>query len=231
MSEEISILWSDEHYVVVRKPAGLLVHRSPIAKEVQDVLLQRLRNQLKQRIYLIHRLDRPTSGALLVGLSSEAAHKAVTLFETRQTRKEYLAIIRGHLSEEVRVDHPLQEEPGRAAQEAQTLFRPLNTAELPIPVGRYQSARYGLVSANPETGRMHQIRKHLKHLSHPIIGDTTYGDGRQNRAVREHLGLHRMMLHAHRLSFEHPYSGEAVEVTAPPSDEFQAMMDALSWTL
>lgn len=231
MSDEIPILWRDEHYLVVHKPAGLLVHRSSIAKEVQEALLQKLRNQLKQRIYLVHRLDRPTSGALLVALNSDAANKAVELFETRQIHKEYLAVIRGHLKDTIRVDHALREEPDRPAQDAQTLFTPLNEAELPIPVGRYQSARYGLISAKPETGRMHQIRKHLKHLSHPIIGDTTYGDGRQNRAVREHLSLHRMMLHAHRLSFNHPYTGEAIKVTAPPADEFKTMLEALNWTL
>jgi tRNA pseudouridine65 synthase len=231
MNSPIPILWQDEHYVAVHKPAGLLVHRSSIAKDVRDVLMQRLRNQLKKRIYLIHRLDRPTSGLILVALSSESARAAAQLFEARETQKEYLAIIRGHLADNILVDHALQEEPGRPEQDARTYFTSLNSAELPIPVGRYDSARYGLVAARPETGRTHQIRKHLKHLSHPIIGDTTYGDGRQNRAVREHLGLHRMMLHSHKLGFQHPFTGESITLEAPPGNGFQDMLRALDWSI
>jgi tRNA pseudouridine65 synthase len=231
MKEQIPILWQDEHYVAIHKPAGLLVHRSSIAKDVQDTLVQRLRDQLGRGVFLVHRLDRPTSGVLLVALSSEATRKAGALFQAREIRKEYLAIIRGHLPEELLVDHALRDEPQRPEQGARTLFRPLDTAELPIAVGRYPSARYGLISAQPETGRTHQIRKHLKHLRHPIIGDTTYGDGRQNRAVREHLGLQRMMLHAYRLTLDHPYGGAPIEIESPPEDDFKAMMSALGWTL
>ncbi|MCW8904143.1 pseudouridine synthase, partial [Sedimenticola sp.] len=163
---ELTILYRDEHYIAVDKPAGLLVHRTRISEDTRFVL-QTLRDQIGRRVYPVHRLDRPTSGVLVFGLDSDAARRLVQLFEQRQVRKRYLAVVRGYTAESDVIDYPLREEGHKAPQAAVTGYRRLATVELPIAVGRYASARYSLLEVRPETGRMHQIRKHMKHIFHP----------------------------------------------------------------
>jgi len=209
----LDILYRDEHFVAVDKPAGMVVHRTRIA-EGAEPLLQMLRDQIGRRVYPVHRLDRPTSGVILFALSPESARGVCAGFESRVVDKRYWAVVRGYTDEEGIIDYPLAEEKGKPRQEALTRYSRLATVELPLPVGPHPTARYSLVEARPETGRMHQIRKHLRHIAHPIIGDTTYCEGRQNRLFRHHLDLHRLMLFARELRFEHPYSGEEVRIRA-----------------
>ncbi len=237
--EQLEILYIDEHLVAVNKPSGLLVHRSPIDRRETRFALQIVRDQLGRWVYPVHRLDRPTSGVLLMGLSPESARHLSEHFAAGRVEKQYLAVVRGVPEDAGEIDHPLLEEldkmmdprsrTDKEAQQALTRFRRLATAELPVPVGRYPTSRYALVEATPVTGRRHQLRRHLKHIFHPIIGDTKYGEGRHNRFFREAFDCHRMLLAAVRLAFPHPDSGEQLTLTASLDDSFSAVMKAMQW--
>lgn len=219
----LQILYQDRHYVAIDKPPGLLVHRSPIARD-RVFALQTLRDQLGQRVYPVHRLDRATSGVLVFGLSAEAAGRLAALFESQAVDKEYLAVARGWTDGEGLIDHPVADEDGSgAAQPARTRYRRLGAVELPFAVDRYPSARYSLLCVRPETGRRQQIRKHFKHISHHLIGDTTHGNSRHNRFFRERLGLGRLLLMARRLRFDHPYGGAAVCIEAPTDGDWSSV--------
>lgn len=225
--------------MAVNKPAGLLVHRSDLDRHETEFALQIVRDQLAQRVYPVHRLDRPTSGVLLFALSPEATSRAGAAFDADAVRKTYLAIVRGIGEEEAVIDYPLQDLPERyetknnsgedTAREALTSYRRLAMVELPLPVGKFPTVRYSLLKVTPRSGRRHQIRRHLKHVFHPIIGDTTYGEGRHNRLFRNELGTSRMLLHALELSFPHPWSGEPVIVRAPLDEEFSSLIRRLGW--
>lgn len=226
----LEVVYRDERFIAVAKPAGLLMHRSDIAERVDDFLLQRLRDQIRRRVYIVHRLDRPTSGVVLFGLDVEAARAACAAWEAQAVDKRYLAVVRGWPAAEGTIDYPLIEEPGRAAQPAVTAWRRLACAELPIAVGRYTSARYALLEVRPLSGRLHQIRKHFHHISHHLIGDTTHGDGRHNRAFREHCASHRLLLHAARLRLPQPFAtGEMLDLRCPPGGDLQATFARLGW--
>jgi tRNA pseudouridine65 synthase len=229
MSSPLTILYRDEQTIAVDKPAGMLVHRSWIAEEDEIFLLQTLRDQIGQRVYPVHRLDRPTSGVMLFALSSEAARAMCGVFEQRSVTKEYLAIVRGYTDERGHIDYALQEEPHKAPQQAITDYKRLATVELPIPVGRYQSARYSLVQVTPLTGRMRQIRKHFHHIFHPLIGDTSHGEGRHNRLFREQFDCHRLLLHARRLRLPPPHLAEPLTIEAPLPAEFLRLFDEFGW--
>ncbi|MGB5198614.1 MAG: pseudouridine synthase [Sedimenticolaceae bacterium] len=210
----LKILYQDAYYVAIDKPPGLLVHRSPISRD-RVFVLQTLRDQLARRVYPVHRLDRATSGVMLFGLSAEAARRMVALFEARRVDKEYLAVARGWVDDCGLIDHPVADAQGSGvAQPARTRFLRLAKVELPFMVDRYPSARYSLVSVTPETGRRQQIRKHFKHISHHLIGDTTHGNGRHNRFFRSHFGVRRLLLTSRQLAFVHPYRQTHVKIVA-----------------
>lgn len=210
----LNILFQDAHFVAIDKPPGMLVHRSRISTDSVFVL-QTLRDQLQRRVYPVHRLDRATSGVLVFGLSAAAAGLLVRQFERRSVDKEYLAVVRGWVGVDDVIDHPLSDDEGSGRlQGARTRYHRLATIELPVRVDRYPSSRYSLVSVVPETGRRQQIRKHFKHISHHLIGDTTHGNGRHNRLFRERYNIRRLLLMARRLDFDHPYRGRRVSVSA-----------------
>ena len=225
----LPVLYQGDLRVAVHKPAGLLVHRSPISRD-RVFLLQTLRNQLGRHVYPVHRLDRATSGVLLLALDSGTAQALAAQFEQGSVDKEYRALARGWVDDEGLIDHPVADQDGNGqAQPAQTRYRCLQRVELPCAVDRYPSARYSLVSVTPLTGRRQQIRKHFKHISHHLIGDTTHGNGRHNRFFREHYGIHRLMLSAHRLCFTHPRSGERICLQALPEAEWERLFTAFGW--
>lgn len=235
----LPILYQDEHLVAIDKPAGLLVHRTALARRERWFAMLMLRDQLGQHVFPIHRLDRPTSGVLLFALSSDCAARMALQFEQHRIEKEYLALVRGWLQEEGELDYPLKEEldkttdskaqQDKAAQAAVTLYQPKALLELPIAAGRYATARYSWMRLAPKTGRKHQLRRHMAHLRHPIIGDTTHGDGRQNRAFASATRVARLMLHANRLCFTHPYDGHKVEVNAPLPNSWQSLKESSMW--
>ena len=209
----LTILYQDEHLVAIDKPAGLLVHRGWGNDEQPAV--QRLRDQVGRFVYPIHRLDRATSGVLLFALSSEVARDMQQLFRERAIEKTYLALCRGTQALGT-VDHPLSKEKDGDKQSARTEFQLLDSA-----------GRYGLYKAKPITGRLHQLRRHLKHMSHPIIGDVRYGKGKHNRLFRQEYGFHRLALHCRGLSFVQPRTGEELNVEAPLPLEFATVLTRL----
>ena len=236
-SPDLDILYQDEHFVAVNKTAGLLVHRSWLDCHATEFALQKVRNQVGQYVYPIHRLDRPTSGVLLFALNKEAA-KAVSLqFEEHQISKHYLAVVRGHL-ESGEIDYPLKEildkiadkkaQQDKPAQSAFTRYEQCDKTETPYPVRPYSSSRYSLISLFPETGRKHQLRRHLAHLRHPIVGDTTHGDGKHNKMFREKFDSHRLLLHAFQLSFLHPFQDKIINIEAPLDHEFTELLSTLN---
>ncbi|OOZ37865.1 pseudouridine synthase [Solemya velesiana gill symbiont] len=225
---DLQIVYRDPWYVAIHKPAGLLVHRTRIA-DGDRFAMQMLRDQLGQWVYPVHRLDRPTSGVLVFALSSEAARSLVRLFETRQVDKRYLAVVRGYTDLQGHIDYPLLEEEATERQAAITDYRRLATVELPIPIGRYQTARYSLLEVMPVTGRMRQIRKHMKHIFHPIVGDTSHGDGRHNQMFRDRFNSRRLLLQAAQLTFVHPYTGEEQIILAGEDPELDRLFSVLGW--
>lgn len=234
MISEEDILYFDEHYVAVSKPAGLLMHPTSIARHENETLLKQVRNTLGRRVYPVHRLDRPTSGVVLFALSSDAAAKLCEMFAQRNVNKNYIAVVRGYTDDEGLIDYPLKplvdkydQKKSFEAQSAVTRYETISRVEVPVAVKPYQSARYSLLNVQPETGRQRQIRRHLKHVFHPIAGDPKHGDGNHNRMLKEHFGLNRLMLHAKCVEFVHPYSGEKVVVKAKLPPGFAQFLDRL----
>ena len=236
---KVHILYQDEDLVVIHKPAGLLVHRSYLARREKYFAMQMTRDLVGCHVFPVHRLDRPTSGVLLFAKSSEMANQLCEQFATKSVEKHYLALVRGNMHTEGLLDYPLKQEldelgdkdvdPNKDAQEAQTSYRPLLNSEIPYPSGRYATSRYALVHLTPHTGRKHQLRRHMAHLRHPIIGDTTHGDGKQNRFMREHSGINRLWLIAKKLAFNHPRTGERISVETELETEWLELFALLGW--
>lgn len=236
-ASELTILFRDDALVVINKPSGLLVHRSPIDRHETRFAVQMLRNQLGRRVFPVHRLDKGTSGALAFALDRDTATALAEQLANQRVRKTYLAIVRGWPADTGVIDHPLDAvedayvpAAGTAAKPCRTAYRTLATVELPVRVDRYPTSRYALVELEPETGRRHQLRRHLAHVSHPIIGDSTYGKGRHNRLFADRFGVRRMLLACVQLEFTHPSTGQAVRVQADPGKEFDALRRQLQWS-
>lgn len=238
------VIYLDEQLVAVNKPSGLLVHRSPIDRHETRFALQQVRDQLGQRVYPVHRLDKPTSGVLLFGLSPDIARQLSAQFADRSVGKEYLAVLRGHCPEAGCIDHPLREESDRMAlggtaprsqsqprppQEALTRYRRLATVEIPVAVERYPQTRYCLVSLRPETGRRHQLRRHMKHLGYPVIGDAKHGKGVHNRFFQARYNCHRLLLACVGLELVHPSTGVPLRLAAALDEPFWRVLQAFGW--
>lgn len=235
---ELPILYQDEHMIAIDKPAGLLVHRSMIDKRETRFALQMLRDQIGQHVYPVHRLDRPTSGVLLFALSSDIARDLCESFAKEgEVHKTYYAMIRGFANDHDVIDYPLKEildktTDGKARQDKEpqsaiTEYNTLATAELPYAVGRYQSVRYSLVKLQPQTGRKHQLRRHMAHIRHPILGDTTHGDGKQNAFFFEHFTLRRLMLMAQCLTLPHPITKDTITLQTGFDQQWLNVFDRL----
>lgn len=224
----LEIVYKDETLVIINKPTGMLVHRTSLDHGETVFAVQRLRDQIGMKVHPVHRLDKPTSGLLVFALDVDALKAMQSQFTDRNVEKTYWAVVRGYVNESGTIDYPLRREDDpysqaatEGSQSAVTHYRCLAQTELPIPVGRYPTTRYSFVELKPETGRKHQLRRHLAHLRHPIVGDTRHGDGVHNRFFREHFGIHRLLLHAQSLSFNHPASGDRITLTATVDDAFQ----------
>lgn len=227
----LNLLYEDEALVVVDKPPGIAVHRSNLIGADDDYLIDRLRTQVAGTLYLAHRLDRATSGVLLVAKSREIAAELGRQLMARTVDKDYLAVVRGWPAESGCIDHPLSGASLKGPlREARTYWRRLATVEVPLEMGRYPQQRYALLAVSPETGRYQQIRRHFAHASHHLIGDTTHGRGDHNRLFRIHWSMHRLLLHAWRLQFDHPSSGTRTSVVAPLDPSWQRIVDAFGWT-
>ena len=237
-AEPLEILYRDDLVVAINKPSGLLVHRSPIDRRETRFAVQELRNQLGQYVYPVHRLDKPTSGVLLFALNPETAKHLSMQFQQHSVDKTYLAVTRGYFPEQGRLDHPLREKADKrvdqhrtqdsAPQAAVTDYRRLATVELNVAVDRYPQSRYSLVQLKPVTGRRHQLRRHCKHLGHPIIGDAKHGKGVHNRYFAEHLACPRLLLACNELKLIHPNGGE-LRLRAGLDPIFSGLIHRFGW--
>ncbi len=228
----LAILYRDENLIAINKPSHLLVHRSSIDKYETQFAVQLLREQLGQRVYPIHRLDKPTSGVLLFALNNEMTK--IMSEQWQQVEKIYWAVTRGKV-ENTHIDHPITTKPDKGdnftqpkVQAAQTEIKVLASTLLKVGFGKqsekYPTTYFSLVQAKPRTGRKHQIRKHLKHINHPIVGDTRYGRGEINRYFRQHYDIHRLLLHCQSLSFYHPISHQQIIIEAALDETWKTAM-------
>jgi tRNA pseudouridine65 synthase len=226
------ILHIDEHIVVVNKPAGIPVHRSRLVNDGDVYLIDQVRALVEGPLHLIHRLDRATSGVLLIGRNSEVAGTLGRQFMQRDVEKTYLAVCRGWPEETGELDYPLpgvRENSDR--KPALTRWRRLASIEVPIAINRYPQQRYALVEVSPETGRYRQIRRHFAHLRHPLIGDTSHGRTEHNRLFKQYYSVHRLLLHAQRLQFDHPVDGQRISIEAPLDAEFAGLLERFDWSI
>ena len=236
----LGIVHRDDWLCAIHKPSGLLVHRTTLDRDETRFAVQILRDQIGCRVHPAHRLDRGTSGVLLFALDRDVARLLGAQFEMGIVVKRYLAVVRGHPPEEGTIDHPLArqlddyEQPPPAGavagpQRAVTRYRRLAITELPHAVDRYPTSRYALLEVVPETGRRHQIRRHLKHVAHPVIGDATYGKGRHNRLFAQLFGSDRLLLACVELRLTHPVTGAPLALRAPLAQDFAHVAVALGW--
>ncbi|MCB2219165.1 MAG: pseudouridylate synthase [Bacteroidetes bacterium] len=223
---QLDVIYHDPYLVAINKPPGLLVHKTPMAGDASPCALQVLRDQIHQRVYPCHRLDRKTSGVLLFALDPKTNRLTQAQFSKNLVAKVYLAIVRGFTEETGTIDYPLVREDG-TIQDARTSFITIARSEIPLPYGKHNTSRYSLIRIKPLTGRTHQIRKHLAHIFHPIIGDRPYGCNKQNKLFKEKWGMSTMMLHAISLEFVHPVTGELLKIEAKLHDEFIRMLKVL----
>ena len=229
----LEILYQDEYLVAINKPSGLLVHKSMIDKHEIYFAMKILSNQIGKWVYPVHRLDKPTSGVLLFALDSHTAKLLSEQFAEHTIIKKYLAIVRGYTDDTGTIDHLLKDKFDKIAhrdisqelegKEAITHYKTLDKIELDFTVGKYDKVRYSLVELTPLTGRKHQLRRHLKHISHHILGDTKYGRGEHNKFIREQFDCHRLLLHASSLEFKHPYSNKNIIIEAKIDEIFYKM--------
>lgn len=236
MFDALPIVYQDDTLVAVRKPSGLLVHRTALARGETRFALQLLRDQLGRHVYPVHRLDRPTSGLLLFALDPDTARELGAAFTAQRVHKRYLAVVRGVGPEHEWLDAPLREEDGRRPkaemppQPARTEVRRLDSVELPIQVDRYPQARYSLIEARPLSGRRHQIRRHLAGRGYPIIGDAKHGKGLHNRFFRERLACPRLLLAAVGMSFRHPERQATLHLSATVDADMCQLFERFGWS-
>ena len=227
MNKPLEILYEDEYLVAINKPHGLLVHQSSIARNADEFAVQLLRDQIGQRVYPTHRLDRKTSGVLLFALDKATNQSLTQQFTDKTITKKYWAIVRGFAPDELTIDYALRKDNG-VLQDAVTKIKTVQRAEIDLPFGKHSTSRYSLVEAEPITGRMHQIRKHMAHILYPIIGDRPHGCNKQNKLWLEKFGMKTMLLHAHSLTFTHPKSLEEITFSAQPSEIFKEVTRLLN---
>jgi tRNA pseudouridine65 synthase len=238
-SMPLDVVYRDDSLVAIAKPSGLLVHRTTLDPHERVNAVRLLREQIGRPVHPVHRLDRGTSGVLLFALDPAIVPRLAAAFERREVRKVYLGIVRGWPPDDGRIDVALDRivdafdarlgGTEAAAQDAVTRFRTLATVELPVRVDRYPTSRYALVELRPSTGRRHQLRRHLRHIAHPLVGDTTHGHGRHNRLFRERFDSHRLLLAAVELELVHPVHGTPLCLRAQLAADFAGVVAALGW--
>lgn len=232
----LDIIFQDEFIIAINKPPGLLVHRSPIDRHEKRFAMQLVRDQIGQYVFPVHRLDRPTSGVLLFALSADVARLLNQQFANQQIDKTYFAIVRGHSPDDGVINYSLKEkldkiadkmaDQDKPAQEAITNYQTLRKFDLPFAVSRYPSARYSLVKLQPKTGRKHQLRRHMAHINHPIVGDTNHGDGKHNKFLREQYGFFNLALTCHSMALCHPITQLQVVLKCEFDENIRSLLSA-----
>lgn len=245
MSSALNVVYEDDFLLVVDKPSGLLMHPSWLDRNERDTLAGRIKRYLASQgigasqVHTVHRLDRPTSGLVLVAKNVNTARHLSNQFKQHAVEKKYWAICRGFFPDHATIDYPLKEEldkigdktasKPREEQPAKTIFKTLGRAELAMPVSRYSKSRFSWLECSPLSGRKHQIRRHLKHSRHPIIGDTRYGCRHHNKVVKENLNLHALALRAVELTFVHPVLLSTMTLTSELNKDWQQRLATFGW--
>lgn len=225
-AKPLEILYQDQDLVAVNKPGGIMVHNSKISGDTTFVL-QLLRDQLGMHVHPLHRLDRPTSGVLLFALHPESARHYCKLFAEKTIQKRYLCLVRGHSPERFESEQPLQNEKKTELLTAHTEFTTLEHFTIPLPNKRFDSTRISLIHAYPHTGRTHQIRRHLKHLNHPILFDRLHGDTQLNHLLKAWFDHEGLTLHSDELQCE-LQNGSSLSIQAPAPESFQHLLNKLA---
>ncbi|WP_299001977.1 pseudouridine synthase [uncultured Tenacibaculum sp.] len=227
----VSILYEDDYIVCASKPNNVVVHHAHHSRNVADEasLLQLLQEQCGEKMYPIHRLDRKTSGILLLAKKSEYVAKFQELFTNNQIQKTYYGIVRGHAPETKIIDSPVKGRDTNVHKDAETHLETLKTVTVDIPVKPYDTSRYSLVKLMPKTGRLHQLRIHMNKISHPLIGDPKYGDKNHNIMFLENFNCENLFLHARSLEFIHPYSNEKLEIIAELPQDWNTVFERFGW--
>ncbi len=215
MDGKINIVFEDDYLVVVNKPNNTLVHHSYYARNIhEDSLLQLLRQQTGDRFFPVNRLDRKTSGAILLCKAKEHVSSFQALFDQKTIQKVYHALVRGHVLEAQTIETPVKNERGNY-KSALTKVTPISHLAVDIPVEPYPTSRYTILEMQPITGRTHQLRIHANKIAHPIIGDHKYGNRHHNRMFAEQLNFPDLFLHCKTTSFIHPFTDQKVDIHAP----------------
>ena len=227
----VEIVHQDEHCIVVNKPNNILVHHAYHSrnKSEEDSLLQLLEQQLGKKLYPIHRLDRKTSGIILLATETSYVSKFQELFTHHEIQKTYYGIVRGFAPESKVIDSPVKGRDADVYKEAETQMHTLAKIQLEIPVKPYDSSRYSLVKLLPKTGRLHQLRIHMNKISHPLLNDAKYGDKNHNLMFEEKFGWRKLFLHAASLQFQHPFTQELLSLQATFPEDWVKAFQEFSW--
>ena len=225
----LEVLFQDMYLIAVNKPTGMFVHKTRLDPTATEFALQTVRDMIGQHVYPVHRLDRKTSGLLLFAKDRDTQILMNEKFTKHQINKFYHAIVRGYINDAGTIDYELMLDNGKVV-DALTHYQCLNRVEVPIKsYSQFDTSRYSLVRLHPITGRQHQLRRHLAHIFHPIIGDRPHGCNKQNRAFLHFYNMNEMMLHNSKMVFEHPYLKTQVTISAPIFGEFLRMVNTLGF--
>lgn len=222
------VVYEDECMIAINKPSGLIVHRSDIASRVPVAALQLVRDYCDAKVWPVHRLDRPTSGVLLFAKSRDVANELTNKFARKEVSKHYVAVVRGWTEPQGEIDSPIRpkgekEDKHKKELPARTVYTTLDQQEFPFEMPPFEKTRLSMVRVLPETGRQHQIRRHMRRLNNHILGDTRFGDGRYNALLKREFGVFRLMLHAESLKINHPVTDCTTLIEAPLPPEFAAI--------
>lgn len=230
--DSIEIIYQDDILVAVNKPNNFLIHQSHYARNIKEpTLLEVLQQQLGFPLYPIHRLDRKTSGIILLLKNNEFIPEFQALFTNNIIHKTYFAIVRGYSPATGTIDSPVKNDDTGVYKDALTNYSTSATVELDIPVTPYDKSRYSLIKLMPETGRMHQLRKHLNKINHPIVGDYKYGDRFHNRMYETQFDCNYMFLHAYKIEFTHPLTAQKMCLTADFPIDWLLIFNVFNWNI
>lgn len=227
---QLEVLYEDDYIIIVNKPNNVLIHNSYYARNIkEETLLDLLLIQFKTNFYPVHRLDRKTSGVIVLAKKKENVSVFQELFNSNEIEKRYLGIVRGLVKNSIKIDSPVKNPDTKAYKNAETLCKPMFTKELNIAVKPYSTSRYSLVELKPTTGRMHQLRIHMNKISHPILGDYKYGDRFHNRMFEEKFNCCNLFLHAHSINFKHPFTDKYIQVIAKLPSDWKKIATLFDW--
>ncbi len=229
----VDILYEDEYIICVSKPNNIVVHHAHHSRNVADEesLLQLLFKNFEKKFYPIHRLDRKTSGIILLAKETTYVSKFQELFTNNEIQKTYYGVVRGHSPESVVIDSPVKGRDANVYKDAETHFKTVDKTIVDIPVKPYDTSRYSLVEMKPKTGRLHQLRIHTNKISHPLIGDPKYGDKNHNVMFIDNFNCENLFLHAYSLEFKHPFTEENHLIKADFPRDWSIIFDRFKWSI